>query len=350
MSNHLSRAFPSLASRLPHLSLADLPTPVSRARVATGDRAFDIFIKHDDVTGEEYGGNKLRKLEYILQQAKQKGARRIATFGGVGSNHAIATALYAKRTGFECSCLLFHQSLKPGLGNALRFHQQNDTEIIAIGGDRAARVATMRKYLQGRRSWVVPLGGSSWQGTVGYVNAALELAAQIDAGDIPCPDRVYVALGTMGTAVGLALGFALAELDTEVHAIRVTHEQYSNKTAMQHLMHKTNLMMHRLDNSIPPDLADRARWVHRNAFFAGGYGRSNSVTDAAIKLARKQLDLTLESTYSGKAMCALLHDLEAGAEGTALFWNTYNSRPMNIDTAMPADFTCIPREFARYFD
>lgn len=350
MSNQLSRAFPLLASRLPHMSLADLPTPVSSAHIKVGNRSLEIFIKHDDVTGVAYGGNKLRKLEYILQQARDKRARRIATFGSVGSNHAVATALYARHAGFECSCFLFHQALKPGLGNALRFHMQNDTEIIAIGGDRHARVATLRKYLRGRHAWVVPLGGSSWQGTVGYVNAALELAAQIETGVLPCPERVYVAMGTMGTAVGLALGFALAGLDIELHAIRVTEEQYSNKAAVEHLLRKTTHMMHRLDAAIPPDLATRAKWVHRNEFFASGYGRSNAATEEAISRARRDLDLALESTYSGKAMCGLLHDYAAGVTENALFWNTYNSRPLNIDTTMPADFARVPREFARYFD
>lgn len=350
MSNHITQAFPLLASRLPAMSLADLPTPVSRGRVNWPDRSLDVLIKHDDITGSEYGGNKLRKLEYVLQQAKDKQAKRIATFGGVGSNHAVATALYARRAGFECTCFLFHQSRKPGLGNALRFHIQNGTEIIAIGGDRHQRVATMRKYAQGRRTWVVPLGGSSWQGTVGFVNAGLELAAQIESGDLPCPARVYVALGTMGTAAGLALGFALAGLDTELHAIRVTQEQYSNKAAVQHLMHKTSHMMHRLDRSIPADLAERAKWVHRDEFFADGYGRTNAATEEAIRLGRLELGLALESTYSGKAMCGFLHDYAAGATGDALFWNTYNSRPMNIDASKPADFTRVPREFARYFD
>jgi D-cysteine desulfhydrase len=332
------------------MSLAELPTPVSQGQITCGDRLLDVLIKHDDVSGAVYGGNKLRKLEYILQQAQDKQAKRIATFGGVGSNHAVATALYARRTGFECSCFLFHQSLKPGLGNALRFHMQNGTEIIAIGGDRHQRVATMRKYAQGRRTWVVPLGGSSWQGTVGYVNAALELAAQIESGELACPARVYVALGTMGTAAGLALGFALAGLDTELHAIRVTQEQYSNKAAVQRLMHKTACMMRRLDPSIPADLAERARWVHRSEFFAGGYGRTNAATEEAIRLGQLDLGLSLESTYSGKTLCGLLHDYAAGAPGDALFWNTYNSRPMNIDTNLPADFARVPREFARYFD
>ena len=350
MSNHLAHAFPQLAKRLPHMTLADLPTPVSFGQVTIDGYQHDVLIKHDDVTGREYGGNKLRKLEYVLQQARDKKAKRIATLGGVGSNHAVATALYAKRAGFECSCLLFHQSLKPGLGNVLRFHLQNGTEIVRIGGNRSEQVAIMRKTLLGRRAWLVPLGGSSWQGTVGYVNAGLELAAQIEAGEIARPSRVYVALGTMGTAAGLALGLALAGLDIEVQAIRVTLERYSNESALRHLMNKTAFMMRRLDSNIPADLAASTRLVHRSDFFGGGYGRTNDATENAIAIARQDLGLTLESTYSGKTMAALLHDVRSGFEGQALFWNTYNSRPMHIDENLAPDFDRMPREFARYFE
>ena len=350
MSNHLSRAFPLLASRLPYLSLADLPTPVSVRALPIGLKHREITIKHDDVTAEDYGGNKLRKLEYLLQQASTKRADRIATFGTVGSHHAIATALYAKRAGFDCTCFLSHQSMQPGLGDALRFHLQNETEILRFGGDRKKRVATLRKHLQGRNAWVVPLGGSSWLGTVGYVNAALELAAQIEAGELACPARLYVALGTMGTTAVLALGFALAGIDTEIQAISITLEQYANEAALDRLMIKTATLMHAIDPAIPADLASRTNVRFRGEFLGDGYGRTNDVVERAIARAKDELDLSLECTYSGKAMAALLHDLDQGTDDHILFWNTYSSRPMMVDHSIEPDFERVPKEFRRYFD
>ena len=332
------------------MSLADLPTPVSMRALTSGSKRHEITIKHDDVTAKDYGGNKLRKLEYLLQQASTKRAKRIATFGAVGSHHAIATAFYAKRAGFECTCFLSHQSMQPGLGDALRFHLQNETEIFRFGGDRKKRIASLRKHLQGRNAWVVPLGGSSWQGTVGYVNAALELAAQIETGELPCPSRLYVALGTMGTAAGLALGFALAGIDIEIQAIRITVDRYANEPALDRLLRKTATMMRALDPGIPADLASHAKLNFRSDFMGDGYGRTDSVTDRAIALARDDLDLSLECTYSGKAMAALLHDLDEGVDGPVLFWNTYSSRPMMVDKKIGPDFERIPKEFARYFD
>lgn len=350
MSNALADLHPTIGKRLPIMSLAELPTPVSARTVRIGDRTRQLLIKHDDVTGPLYGGNKVRKLEYLFARAGRRGASRIATFGAVGSNHAVATAIYARASGFDCTCFLSHQSLKPGLGHALRLHQSLGTEVLRLAPSGPARVTQFRKYLQGRNVWAVPLGGSSWLGSVGFVNAGVELARQINAGEIPAPSRVYVALGTMGTAVGLALGLALAGIDAEVQAVRVTAREFASEDAAARLMRKCAGLMHRYDPSIPADLADRTRFVCRNEFFGAGYGRTNEATEAAIAFASENLGLGLESTYSGKTMAALLSDLRRGGPDDVMFWNTWNSRPLDVDDSVPPDFTVIPREFARYFD
>ncbi len=330
-------AYPGLDAALGREELAELPTPLSFARVESLRNPGEITIKRDDLTGRRYGGNKIRKLEYMLHRARQRGARRIATFGAIGSNHAVATALCAIDAGFDCTCLLAHQSLKPGLGRALRIHQTIGTELVALSGNRADRVATMRRVLQGRGVFAIPMGGSSWLGTIGFVNAGLELAAQIDAGECPPPARVYVAFGTMGTAAGIALGLALAGLETETHAVRVTETTYASEAGARRLMAKTALLMNRLDPNIPADLAARARLVCRHEFFGGGYGVSNPETDSAVVVAREELGLGLESTYTGKAMRALLTDLEAGFDAPVLFWNTYNSRQLDVDEQLKPD-------------
>lgn len=349
MSNALADLYPDIGARLPILPLADLPTPVSAHTVRIGDRTCRVLVKHDDVTGPVYGGNKVRKLEYVFARARERGARRIATFGAVGSNHAVATTVYANACQFDCTCFLSHQSLKPGLGRALRVHQQYGTEVLRLARPGPDRLAQFRRYLQGRRVWVVPLGGSSWLGAVGFVNAGLELARQVQAGAIPLPARIYVALGTMGTAAGLALGLALAGFDTEVQAIRVTAREFASENAALHLMQKIADLMHHYDRSIPADLASRARFVCRNEFFGDGYGRTNAVTEAAIEFAGEHLGLALESTYTGKTMAALLADQRDGLPDSVLFWNTCNSRPLNVDESQSPDFNAIPREFARYF-
>lgn len=352
MTDYLANAFPRLAQRLAKVPLANLPTPVAEKSLRTDAGLQSVSIKYDNLTGELYGGNKVRKLEYIFRRAADKQALRLATFGTVASNHALATALYASRSGFECTCFLSHQSRTANAPRVLNMHLQNETEIVRFGGNRSSRVATMRKYLLGRRAWVIPMGGSSWLGAVGFVNAGLELGEQIAAGEIPMPARLYVATGTMATAAGLALGLALHQLPTQVHAIRVTHEHIANRIAMQRLLAKTTAMLHRFDPSVPADLALRAKLIFRDEFFGDGYARSNERTDRAIEMARNELALSLESTYTGKAMAALLHDLEQpnAAGQQVLFWNTYNSRPLPVGIDRPADSTGLPDEFLRYFD
>lgn len=352
MTDHLGIAFPELAQRLPKTQLADLPTPVKEISFSIGSKRTVVAVKYDNLTSELYGGNKVRKLEYLLYRARDRHAKRVATFGTVASNHALATSLYASALDFECTCFLSHQIKTSSASRALNMHLRNNTEIVRYGGDRPQRVEIMRRHLKGRQTWVIPMGGSSWLGVVSFVNAALELADQVADGTITAPDRIYIATGTMASAAGLALGFALAGLDTDVHAIRVAHEFISNPRAMRRLMSKTATLMNRLDASIPADLADRARLCFRDEFFGDGYARSDSATDRAIGIARDQLDLSLDTTYTGKAMAALLHDVQQKeiAQKSILYWNTYNSQPLPVTTDRPNDLSRLPEEFLRYFD
>jgi D-cysteine desulfhydrase len=351
MTDYLVNAYPALAGKLRKIALANLPTPVGRGAVPAGSGMRDIGIKFDNLTSSYYGGNKLRKLEYLLQRAIDKRAKRIATFGSVASNHALATALYAARLDLGCTCLLSHQVSSPAVAKVLRLLLQTDAEIIRYGGDYRSRIETMRQHVRGRRTWVIPLGGSSWLGTVGYVGAGLELAAQVEAGEIDAPARIYMATGTMGSAGGLALGLALAGLQSEVQAVRVSPEEIMNRKRLDHLMEKTATMLNTLDPGIPADLHRRARIEVRHEFFAGGYARSDAATDAAIAVARDALSLELESTYTGKAMAALLHD--AGQprrrDEFLLFWNTYNSNPLPEIKESAIDTALLPEDFLRYF-
>ncbi len=349
MSHHLETALPGLADRVPHLQLADLPTPVSTHGVTRNAHSLSISVKHDERSGSLYGGNKVRKLEYLLARAKEKDAPRVATYGAAGSNHALATALYARQAGFECTCLLSHQPPAPSIGQKLLAHQAAGTEIVRFGGTRPRRVAIQREYLRGRGLSLIPMGGTSWVGSLGFVNAGLELAAQIEDGAVGAPERLYVALGTMGTAAGLALGLALAGQSIDVHAVRVTDPRFGNEPGLRHLLRKTAMLMRRYDSRVPADLAARARVVFRDDFYGEGYGRRNAATDAAIAFAGDALGIRLDSTYSGKAMAALLADVDAGSTTAPMFWNTYNAVPLDIPAGMKPDFTVLPDEFERYF-
>lgn len=351
-NEYLSSEFPLLGEKLPRMTLASLPTPVAEAGIRTGSGERRLSIKYDNLTGSLYGGNKIRKLEYIFPLALAKGCQRIATFGAAGSNHALATALYAKQAGLECTCFLSHQAKTPFVPVTLNKHAEIGTTLIRFGGAYHTRVEILRKNLWEKHAWVIPMGGSSWLGTVGFVAAGLELAAQISDGEVVNPDRIYVGSGTMGTAAGIALGLALAGIETEVHAVRVSDKSITNRVALQRLLEKTVYMMHRLDNTVPADTGTRCNIILRDEFFGPGYAQSTQENEAAIKIAREQLDLTLEPTYTGKAMAAVLADLDHSdaLRRNVLYWHTYNSVPLNTPSAMPLNEKRLPRDFLRYFD
>ena len=350
MTDHLAIVFPTLAERVRKLSLAELPTPVSSARIEVGGRTLSIDVKRDDQTSSFYGGNKVRKLEYLLQRAVDRQCKCVATFGATASNQALATTLFATRQGLQSICLLSHQTKTPATRRVLGLLLQQEAEIVLYWGDYHARVETMRRHVQNRACSVIPLGGSSWLGTLGYVNAGLEFAAQVAGGEVQRPDRIYMASGTMGSAVGLALGLALAGLKCGVVAVRVSPASLMNEASVRRLLNKTALMMRSIDTSVPEDLAQKALIEIRHEFFGDGYAKSNAATDRAVELAKEQMGLTLETTYTGKAMAALLHDLANGTAGQILFWNTYNSIPLPAVEEAALDFGRLPESFRPYFD
>ncbi len=349
MTDYLGNAYPKLAEKLRKSPIASLPTPVTHHEIALKTGTHSIAVKHDDKTSSIYGGNKIRKLEYILRRASDRGASRVATFGAVGSNHALATAIHARELGFGCTCFLAHQTRNPNIPKVLNMHLELGTEIVRWGGS-VDRLALYRRYLQGRKTWVIPLGGTCWLGAVGFVNAGLELAAQIKAGELATPDRIYIANGTMGSVAGLAVGLDLANLATEIHAVRVADNRFVKRAVLERLITKTATILNRMDPSISIGPTPAGRIIWRDDFYAGGYAAVDDATASAVQFAKENLGLRLDTTYTGKAMAALLSDLEADQCGASnLFWNTYNSRPMpsSSGTASRQD---LPQQFMRYFE
>ena len=349
MDDALSMAFPRLGASLRRTAIASVPTPVTLHTLGLPSGMRNIMVKHDEATNNVYGGNKIRKLEYLLRRASDRKAHRIATFGAVGSNHALATAIHATRLGFECTCFLSHQKATPNIARTLNMHRELGTELVRWGRS-VDSLALYREYLQHRKTWVIPLGGTCWLGAVGFINAGLELALQILAAEIPCPTRIYIACGTTGSTAGLALGLAAAGLPTSVHAIQVADNPFSSPQKLHHLMQKTGFILNRLDPSFcTREETWRVRW--RDEFLAGGYARVDAVTTDSVAAAESSLGLKLETTYTGKALAAMLHDLESPdyTGEPYLFWNTYNSQKLPVDSQRPATLDNIPEEFARYY-
>jgi D-cysteine desulfhydrase len=353
----LFERYPGLKDGLEHVSLGKFPTPVERPeRLARKIGVNDFFVKRDDLSGETYGGNKVRKLEFVLGDVVSRGAKEVLTFGFAGSNHAAATAVYADRLGLRSISMLLPQTGAEYVRRNLLLSHCVNAELHQKAAMPLLAVATSYQLLRhrlkfGRFPAVIPAGGSSAFGTIGHVNAAFELKDQIEKGEIPQPDYIYVALGTMGTAAGLLLGLKAAGLDTEVVAVRVVSEKFGSALGMVKLFRKTNGLLHSIDDSFPLfEISERDVDV-RNDFFGGQYARFTEEGMNAVAVAKEYGGITLDGTYTGKAFAALIADAEKNLlrEKTVLFWNTYNSRDFS-ETISRADYHDLPACFHPYFD
>ena len=352
----LAGRYPALAETLPVVSLGEWPTPLQPADPAALPGACaGLWLKRDDRCATPYGGNKVRKLEFLLADALLKGHDSVFTFGVAGSNHALATAIYAGQVGLEARLLLTPQSNSSFVGRNLLMGRWAGARQIHCADEAAANRLARTLSLGGRgqsaASYRVPGGGSSPLGVVGFVNAGLELAAQVRAGLMPAPDDLYVALGTMGTAAGLALGLAAAGLRTRLVLVRVVRADIASPARFRALYHGAARLLHRRDPRFPLAPLDRSRIEVRHEFIGPGYARFTEEGMAALALARQAFDIGLEGTYTAKAFAALLADLRAGrlANRTVLFWNTYNGQPLPAE-AMAIDYRELPPPFHRYFE
>jgi 1-aminocyclopropane-1-carboxylate deaminase/D-cysteine desulfhydrase-like pyridoxal-dependent ACC family enzyme len=352
----LAARYPALAGSLPTVPLGAWPTPLQAADPGTlpGPCA-GLWLKRDDCCAEPYGGNKVRKLEFLLADALLKGHESVFTFGVAGSNHALATAIYAERLGLEALLLLTPQSNSSFVGRNLKLGRWAGARQVACpteaDANRAARILGLRGRGVWRPPYRIPGGGSSPLGVVGFVNAGLELAAQVRDGTMPEPDYLYVALGTMGTAAGLALGLAAARLRTRLVFVRVVRADIASPRRFRALYHGAARMLHRRDPRFPLAPLDHSLVEVRHEFIGPGYARFTGEGMAALAFARQAFGIGLEGTYTGKALACLLADLRAGrlAGRTALFWNTYNGQPMPA-AATALDYRELPPAFHRYFE
>lgn len=351
----LFERYPGLAAALPLVDLADLPTPVRRLdRLGAGTAS--LWLKDDGPSSPRYGGNKVRKLELLLAAAKAAGARSVVTFGYAGSNHATATAVHAAAVGLGSTSVLLPQRNAAYLRRNLLVSRAAGAEIHEYPNQPALVAGTLavllRRLLRERRlPFVVAPGGSSPLGTVGFVNAAFELAAQAEAGELPMPDAIYAAGGSLGTVVGLALGLAALGAPTRVVAVRVVDEQFVNPAKAAALFRDTAALLRRSDPSFPDVGPLGQRIGFRGEYFGGEYAIGTAQARRARDAAQDLEGLRLDLTYTAKALACALGDAARGdLDGkNALFWNTCSSSDLSAlaARAKPGD---LPARLQRYFD
>jgi 1-aminocyclopropane-1-carboxylate deaminase/D-cysteine desulfhydrase-like pyridoxal-dependent ACC family enzyme len=343
----LYAAFPDLRGRVPWMPLGRFPTRVERVRGLAPD-GVELWVKRDDESGVEYGGNKVRKLEFLLAEARASGATRLCTLGGIGSHHVLATAIYGAREGFEVEAVVFPQPLTAHVREQILGDAAAGALLTPTRGYMGVPLAVWRGRRKPRTAWIAA-GGSSATGTLGYVNAGLELLEQIRCGNLPQPDVVYVALGSCGTAAGLLVGLRELGPALELVGVRVVDRLVSNAGKVSALAGDVLRLLAPEHGGARHAPAPRLRVEH--GFFGGAYGRATAASESAVRDAAAA-GVRLETTYTGKTMAALLADARAGRLNgkRVLFWHTYSGADLAPLLARAPKPEALPPLIARCFD
>jgi D-cysteine desulfhydrase len=325
----LLRAHPELARVLPRHPIVTGPTPVAALPLA-GLPEGALFVKRDERCSPLYGGNKPRKLEWILGEAVGRGARRLITTGGIGTHHGLATAILGRDAGLRTALVLVAQPVTREVQRTLELLAVSGAELRYGGGVPGAALEVVRAFaaatLRGERPAYVPTGGSSTRGNLGLVSAAFELAEQVRAGVLPEPALLYVAVGSGGTHAGLVAGLALAGLRTRVVGVLATDIL---PPSTRRLTRMARAALYELARALPglrtPPVGEHDFDFVRSQL-GPGYGAATVAAREAVAAAAAR-GLEIETTYTGKCLAALIERARSGGglPGPVLFWNTFNA-------------------------
>jgi D-cysteine desulfhydrase len=294
------------------------PTPIERIEIGQPHSCV-LYVKHDDRTSTVYGGNKVRKLEYILARARDRGKKRLLTVGAVGSHHVLATAIHGAAHGFRVHGILVPQ---PETMHALC----NIRAAFAAGLTAEPAIeATLYLHVLAAMdadTEYVSLGGSSVAGSLGYVDAARELEAQVAAGVMPEPDEIVVALGSGGTVAGLLCGLEQTKLATRVLGVSVARPVAVVRFLAERLTRK-------LAREVGVDAGRALARLTVDAESVGtGYGHATRAGDEALEIGRS-FGMTLEPTYTAKAFASALARAGDDTSKKILFWSTLSSTDLS---------------------
>lgn len=340
----LIQRFPELDRTLPWVRLGVFPTPVERLPEPPWlPGCPPLFVKREDLSSPHYGGNKVRTLETHLGAARAEGARKIWAVGAYGSNHALATAVHARRTGIDVGVMLFPQPVtEPARENLLAMLSLRPSMWPLSG---VVEIPFAMRAAHRRADWpvyVMAPGGATPIGCIAHVSAALELAAQVEAGELPEPESIVLAIGSCCTTAGLLCGVHLAaELGIgfrrppHIAAVRVTPWPVTSTRRVAFLAWQTSRY---LAERLAPIWRQAARLefgrllgglsVDRR-YLGGGYGRPTPEGRAAIAAMRALGGPELDVVYSGKSGAALFDRARRGG-GPTLFWATKSTAPLPV--------------------
>jgi D-cysteine desulfhydrase len=312
---------------LPRFPLAQLPTPLEELKALSRELGGpELLIKRDDQTGLALGGNKVRKLEFLVGQALAKGADTLVTAGGAQSNHCRQTAAAAAKAGLKCELIL--NGKKPDLpnGNLLLNELLGAKEHWIERSQRATTLEQLPEQLrvQGRKPHVIPVGGSNGVGATGYVLAMMELAGQLRES----PRRVdHIVFGSSsgGTQAGIVVGARVTGLAAQLHGVGIDKDDRDDSRYEDELAE--------IANETADYIGLEARFGKPDfnvvyGYVGGGYGVVGDLEREAIRLAASRAGIMLDPVYSGRAFGALVDLIRKKAfkrGETVLFWHTGGS-------------------------
>lgn len=308
-------------AQFPRLDLVGSATPLEKLSRLSDYLGRDIYIKRDDVTPMAMGGNKLRKLEFLAADAVRQGADTLVTAGAIQSNHVRQTAAVAAKLGLQCVALLenpIDTKAENYLSNGNRLLLDLfNVEVVMCDAlhDPQMQLADLATRLeaQGFRPYVIPVGGSNALGSLGYVQCALEIAAQSHGVAF---SSIVVASGSAGTHAGLAVGLQQLLPESELIGVTVSRKVIDQLPKVEQLQKAVACSLD-IDELAPITLWDD--------YFAPQYGMPNDEGMAAVKLLAQQEGVLLDPVYTGKAMAGLIDGISQKRfrdEGPILFVHT----------------------------
>lgn len=298
----------------PRIRLGHLPTPLEpMTRLTEALGGPEIWIKRDDCTGLSTGGNKTRKLEFLMGEALAQQAEIVVTHGATQSNHARQTAAAAARLGLGCHLLLENRTGSNNTdyltsGNVLLDHLHGATaEHRAGGGNMNAEIEAVAERMrsEGKKAYAIPGGGSNATGALGYANCALELIAQLNDSGLGC-DYLLHGTGSSGTQAGLLAGLSILNSPIKVLGISVRAAKEAQEEAVYKLATATAAKIG------VPDAVRREVVIADAGYVGEGYGIPAPSTIEAIRMVAELEGILLDPVYSGKGMAGLIDYVRQG--------------------------------------
>lgn len=335
----LFERFPELAKAIPWISLGQFPTPITRLEAVEKEIGYEgeLWLKREDQSSNLYGGNKVRKMEFLLADALGGGCESLIGVGGIGSHQCCITARLAKEFGLAHGAVMFPQPVTAHVHENLRYNLWCDTEFFYSPGYASTVLRIRSTYEQwqsdGRQPYFVYLGASTPLGVLGFVDMMLELREQIDAGVVSRPDRIYTAAGSCGTLAGLLLGQKLAGLDDiEIVGVVITDRASANRLVLDYLSDAALDNLRSIEPAFP--VSTEPQWSAMefdHSHFGGSYGIPTREGMAAKEMLAQLENVTLEATYTSKTMAAMLADARREPGKKFMMLHTYNGVPYPDD-------------------